>query len=81
MLENNNAVLAVVDPVYPGTALRPGSSGSEVARMQTYLNGLRDAKYPTLNRLVVDGRYGSATAWAASARGISLSPVNTTALP
>ena len=56
MLENNNAVLAVVDPVYPGTALRPGSSGSEVARMQTYLNGLRDAKYPTLNRLVVDGR-------------------------
>ena len=51
MLENNNAVLAVVDPVYPGTALRPGSSGSEVARMQTYLNGLRDAKYPTLNRL------------------------------
>ncbi len=44
------------------TALRPGSSGSEVARMQTYLNGLRDAKYPTLNRLVVDGRYGSATA-------------------
>ena len=41
MLENNNAVLAVVDPVYPGTALRPGSSGSEVARMQTYLNGLR----------------------------------------
>ena len=30
--------------------------------MQTYLNGLRDAKYPTLNRLVVDGRYGSATA-------------------
>ena len=62
MLENNNAVLAVVDPVYPGTALRPGSSGSEVARMQTYLNGLRDAKYPTLNRLVVDGRYGSATA-------------------
>ncbi len=62
MLENNNAVLAVVDPVYPGTALQPGSSGSEVARMQTYLNGLRDAKYPTLNRLVVDGRYGSATA-------------------
>lgn len=62
MLENNNAVLAVVDPVYPGTALRPGSSGSEVARMQTYLNGLRDAKYPPLNRLVVDGRYGSATA-------------------
>lgn len=46
MLENNNAVLAVVDPVYPGTALRPGSSGSEVARMQTYLNGLRTPSTP-----------------------------------
>lgn len=61
MLENNNAVPVVVDPIYPGTALRPGSSGSEVARMQTYLNGLRAAKYPTLGPLVVDGRYGSAT--------------------
>ena len=73
MLENNNAVLAVVDPVYPGTALRPGSSGSEVARMQTYLNGLRDAKYPTLNRLVVDGRYGSATASTGAVRSASVS--------
>ena len=72
MLENNNAVLAVVDPVYPGTALRPGSSGSEVARMQTYLNGLRDDVrhmqgrlnevariYTGINTQTVDGAYGN----------------------
>lgn len=54
----------VVSPVFPGTVLRPGSFGSEVARMQTYLNALRDAQFPTLIRLVVDGRYGSAVSSA-----------------
>ena len=59
---NAGTALLVADPTFPGTVLRPGSSGSEVARMQTYLNGLRDVAYPTLIRLVVDGRYGSGTA-------------------
>lgn len=59
---NTGTAIAAADPAYPGTVLRPGSSGSEVARMQLYLNGLRDAAYPTLVRLVVDGRYGSGTA-------------------
>ena len=64
MQSNLNTGMAIVaaDPAYPGVVLRPGSSGSEVARMQLYLNGLRDAAYPTLIRLVVDGRYGSGTA-------------------
>lgn len=64
MQSNFNTGLAILaaDPVYPGAVLRPGSSGSEVARMQLYLNGLREAAYPTLVRLTVDGRYGSGTA-------------------
>ncbi len=57
-------VQAAVSPSYPGTALRAGSSGSEVARVQTYLNALRGAQFPTLIQLNVDGRYGSATASA-----------------
>lgn len=56
--------VATVEPAYPGTVLRPGSFGSEVARMQTYLNGLRDTQFPTLIQLNVDGRYGSATSSA-----------------
>lgn len=59
---NAGAALVAADPAYPGTVLRTGSSGTEVARMQTYLNGLRSVAYPTLIRLVVDGRYGSGTA-------------------
>ncbi len=55
---------AAVEPPFPGTALRPGSSGSDVARIQEYLNALGAARYPTLIRLVVDGRYGSATSSA-----------------
>ena len=49
-------------PVYPGRVLQTGSSGSEVARMQTYLNALQKAGYPTLKTLTVDGQYGAATA-------------------
>lgn len=62
--ESGGAGLAAADPAYPGTALRPGSFGSSVARMQTYLNALRGAEYPTLIHLNVDGWYGSATASA-----------------
>ncbi|MEG2192678.1 MAG: peptidoglycan-binding protein [Oscillospiraceae bacterium] len=48
-------------PPYPGTPLRVGSSGSDVALMQTYLNAIRGQLYPNLNRLTVDGKYGNAT--------------------
>lgn len=51
----------IISPVYPGTVLQNGSSGSTVARMQSYLNALRAAKYPSLSLLTVDGKYGSAT--------------------
>lgn len=54
-----------VSPVYPGTVLQIGSSGTEVARMQTYLNNLR-AVYPVLPILTVDGKYGSGTSKAVS---------------
>ena len=55
MQSNQNTGMAIVaaDPAYPGVVLRPGSSGSEVARMQLYLNGLRDAAYPTDRKSVV----------------------------
>lgn len=58
-MENNQN--AVVSPVYPGTVLKNGSSGSEVARIQKYLGALR-VKYPTLSSITVDGKYGSQTA-------------------
>lgn len=47
-------------PVYPGTPLRVGSSGSNVTVMQQYLNGL-GVVYTGVNRLNVDGKYGAAT--------------------
>ena len=58
-MENNQN--AVVSPVYPGTVLKNGSSGSEVARVQKYLSALR-TKYPSLSPITVDGKYGSGTA-------------------
>ena len=55
-----NTPNAAISPVYPGHVLQSGSSGSEVARVQKYLDALR-VKYPTLTSLTVDGRYGSGT--------------------
>ena len=55
-----NTPNAAISPVYPGHVLQSGSSGSEVARVQKYLDALR-VKYPTLTTLTVDGRYGSGT--------------------
>lgn len=57
---------AVVDPVYPGTALRVGSSGSETARMQKYLNVFL-AGCAQRGALTVDGRFGSRTKAAVEA--------------
>lgn len=58
----NNLLALQVDPAYPGTPLTIGSSTTQVARMQSYLNALRTAKYASLPKLTVDGKYGSATA-------------------
>lgn len=46
--------------VYPGTALRLGSTGANVSRVQNWLNDISRVytQIPTLN---VDGRYGPAT--------------------
>lgn len=49
--------------VYPGTALRVGSQGSDVQRIQHYLNAIR-ASYPSIPRLTEDGKFGSGTAGA-----------------
>ena len=57
MQNNQNAT---VSPVYPGTVLKSGSSGSEVARVQKYIGALR-VKYPSLPNPTVDGKYGSGT--------------------
>ncbi len=53
--------ISEVSPKYPGTLLQEGSYGSEVARMQKYLDGLRVVKYPTLIELTIDGSFGSNT--------------------
>jgi len=50
-----------VSPVYPGTPLRIGSAGSNVSIMQSYLNAIRLGKFPSMNRLNVDGVYGQLT--------------------
>ena len=55
---NNSAIYA--DPVYPGTPLRVGSSGASVTLMQQHLNSLGNL-YTGINRLTVDGRFGSNT--------------------
>ncbi len=50
-----------VSPSYPGQILQEGSYGSEVARMQKYLDGLRITKYTQLPNLSIDGAYGAST--------------------
>lgn len=51
---------ATVDPAYPGTALRRGSSTIDVSTMQTYLNAL-NTQYPQIGKVTVDSKFGSAT--------------------
>ena len=50
-----------VSPPYPGTPLTVGSSGTNVALMQTYLNAIRAQTYPSLTYLTVDGQFGNLT--------------------
>lgn len=45
-------------PPFPGTALRVGSTGSNVRLMQTYLNTIRIV-YPSIPYSIVDGIFGS----------------------
>lgn len=47
-------------PAYYGTVLKSGSSGPDVAQLQTWLNGVR-SKWGQLPLLTVDGKYGSGT--------------------
>jgi len=48
---------------YPGTALRVGSRGQDVMKMQRFLN-LISTKYPTIPKLMEDGIFGNGTAAA-----------------
>lgn len=50
-------------PPYGGTVYRSGAQGPDVALIQTWLNGAR-SRWPAIQRLTVDGKYGSATATA-----------------
>ncbi len=52
------AVTPDYDPdTYPGTVLRWGASGTDVANMQTRLNRL-SGTYTAINRQTVDGKFG-----------------------
>lgn len=50
-----------INPPYPGTVLQIGSYGSDVSRMQEYLNAIGTAFYPQLAKLSVDGIFGQQT--------------------
>lgn len=52
--------MPVISPEYPGTPLSVGSSGTPVARMQTYLNAMKNL-YPNIGLLTVDGKFGNNT--------------------
>ena len=45
---------------YPGTALRAGSRGDDVRKIQTYLNVI-STKYPSIPKLTEDGVFGNGT--------------------
>ena len=50
----------MAEPAFFGTILRRGSSGPDVALVQRWLNSAHD-RYPAINTVSVDGRYGAAT--------------------
>lgn len=58
--------MAIAQPAYGGTALRSGSSGPDVALVQTWLNGVR-GEWPGIPAVSVDGKFGSNTAAAVRA--------------
>lgn len=50
-------------PVYNGTVLRSGSSGPDVALVQSWINGLH-SRWPGIGQVAVDGKFGSGTSEA-----------------
>ena len=56
----NETVRQSVEPSYPGTVLKPGSSGNAVRTIQSQLNRIA-ANYPQIPTVAVDGVFGSAT--------------------
>ena len=57
----SNAPTGVVSNSYPGTPLRLGSVGTDVRRIQTYLNRIRQ-NFPLIPAIVpVDGNFGAQT--------------------
>jgi len=57
----SNAPTGVVQNSYPGTPLRVGSSGTDVRRIQTYLNRIRQ-NFPLIPLISpVDGSFGTRT--------------------
>ena len=58
--------IQVAVPAYYGIVLQNGSSGPDVALLQTWLNGVH-SKYPQIPVLTVDGKYGSGTTNAVKA--------------
>jgi peptidoglycan hydrolase-like protein with peptidoglycan-binding domain len=52
---------AVIDPPYPNILFKEGYQGSEIARMQTYLNTISETYYPSIGKLTVDGVFGLKT--------------------
>lgn len=56
-----DSVSPVPSDDYPGYPLSAGSMGENVAKMQSYLNSIKDSKYHSLVRLSVDGTFGTKT--------------------
>ncbi len=59
MSETTNTTRAIVSPPYSGRLQQVGSTGSEVARVQSYLNSLATV-HPTIHTQKVDGKFGAA---------------------
>ena len=57
----DHTLLATTFPTYPGTPLRRGSTGDDVAAMQYCLDSIRVNLYNSLGALTVDGIFGSRT--------------------
>lgn len=47
--------------IYPGYTLKTGSTGDNVAIIQSYLNAIKNGMFPSLPLLKVDGKFGNET--------------------
>ncbi|MDR1065833.1 MAG: peptidoglycan-binding protein [Clostridiales bacterium] len=57
---NKTDPLSLLEPAYPGVALRIGSKNDNVRLIQQYLNKIGET-YPTIPALTVDGSFGNGT--------------------